>query len=29
MVSIYSALCAFLPCIVYLFIKDREEKNPI
>jgi len=27
MVSIYSALCAFLPCIVYLFIKDREEKK--
>lgn len=27
MVTIYSFLCAFLPCLVYLFIKDKKEKK--
>lgn len=27
MVSIYSALCAFLPSLIYLIIKDRKEKK--
>lgn len=27
MVAIYSALCAFLPCIAYLIIKNRKEKK--
>ena len=27
MVAIYSFLCAFIPCLVYLLIKDRKEKK--
>ena len=27
MVTIYSFLCAFLPCLTYLFVKDRKEKK--
>lgn len=27
MVTIYSFLCAFLPCGIYFFIKDRKEKK--
>lgn len=27
MITIYSLLCAFLPCLVYLFIKDRKENK--
>lgn len=27
MVTIYSFLCAFLPCFVYLLIKNRKEKK--
>ena len=27
MVAIYSFLCAFLPCLIYLLFKDRKEKK--
>ena len=27
MVAIYSFLCAFIPCLVYLLIKDRKERK--
>ena len=27
MVIIYSFLCVFLPCFIYLFIKNRKEKK--
>ena len=27
MVTIYSLLCAFLPCLIYLIFKDRKERK--